>query len=197
MSTHVLPKQRMKVPEFLAWSDKQPETTRYELVDGEIIAMTRDTVRHNRAKSAAFIALRDAIRKAGVPCEAFIDGVGVKINDRTLRIPDVLVQCGVGPDPVAMVVESPGIVLEVVSPSSEHEDIETKFIDYFAVPSIRHYLIVYPTKGVVLHHRRKEGGEIASVILHDGEVALSPPGLTVPVAALLGPSFEEESEAGR
>src|SRR6516162_6360362 len=90
MNTHALPKQRMKVPEFLAWAGKQPETARYELVDGEIIAMTRDTVGHNRAKFAAAIALRAAIRAAGVPCEVFIDGVGVKIKDGTLRIPDVV-----------------------------------------------------------------------------------------------------------
>jgi Uma2 family endonuclease len=191
MNTHVLPKQRMKVPEFLAWAEKQPETARYELVDGEIVAMTRDTVRHNRAKAAAYRALHGAVRAAGVPCEVFIDGVGVRIKDDTLRIPDVVVHCGAELDPGAMIVGSPLIVLEVVSPSSEREDFDIKFVDYFSVPSIRHYLIVYPTRGVVLHHRRNEGGEIGSGIRRDGEIALNPPGITVPVTALLGSSFDE------
>jgi Uma2 family endonuclease len=194
MNASALPKQRMKVPEFLAWAEKQPETARYELVDGEIVAMTRDTIRHNRTKLAACIALRDAIPAAGVHCEVFIDGVGVRVNDDTLRIPDCVVDCGAELDPGAMIVDSPLIVVEVVSPSSEHEDIETKFIDYFSVPSIRHYLVVYPTRGVVVHHRRNEGGEIAAGIRHDGEIALNPPGITVPVTALLGPSFDEAGQ---
>jgi len=194
MNTHALPRQRMKVPEFLAWLDKQPETDRYELVDGEIVAMTRDTVRHNRAKAAAFIALRDAIRAAGVPCEVFIDGVGVKIKDDTLRIPDVVVHCGAGPDPGAMFIETPMIAVEVVSPSSEHEDIGTKFIDYFSMSSIRHYLIVYPSKRVIVYHRRNEGDEITAGIRHDGDIALNPPGIAVAVAALLGPSFDEAGQ---
>src|SRR6266436_5879208 len=57
MNAPVLPKARMKVDEFLAWSERQPDD-RYELVDGEIVAMTRDTVRHNRTTFAAARALQ-------------------------------------------------------------------------------------------------------------------------------------------
>jgi Uma2 family endonuclease len=186
MNVPVLPKERMKVDEFLAWSARQPDD-RYELVDGEVVAMTRDTVRHNRTKGAAFRALEDAARAAGLPCVVLIDGVGVAINDRTLRIPDVLVQCGAEPDPDALVVESPLIVVEVVSPSSERDDVETKLVDYFSVTSIRHYLIVFSEKRVIVHHRRNEGGDIATRIAHDGDIVLTPPGMAVPVVALLGP----------
>src|ERR1700722_15173778 len=129
-----VPKARIKVYECLAWSERQRDD-RYELVDGEIVATRRDSVRHNQTKFAAARALQDATRAGGPPCVVFIDGVGVKINDKTLRIPDVLVQCGAEPDPDALIVGSPLIVVEVVSPSSE--DIETKLLDYFAVASIR------------------------------------------------------------
>jgi Uma2 family endonuclease len=192
----VLPKVRMKVDEFLAWSARLPDD-RYELVDGEIVAMTRDSVRHNRTKFAAARALEDAVREAGLPCVVLIDGVGVAINDNTLRTPDVLVQCGAEPDPDALVIESPLIVVEVVSPSSERDDIEAKLVDYFSVASIRHYLIVFSEKRVVVHHQRNEGGDIATRIAHDGDVALNPPGMTVPVVSLLGPSPADAAEAGR
>jgi Uma2 family endonuclease len=181
----------MTVPEFLAWSERQPDD-RYELVDGEIVAMTRDTVRHNRAKSAAYLALYEAVRTAGLPCLVFIDGVGVVVSDDTLRIPDVLVQCGAEPDPDAMVVESPLIVVEVISPSSERDDRHAKLVDYFKVASIRHYLVVLPEKRYVVHHERNAAGEIATHIVHDGEIALDPPGMKVAVAALLGPASAEE-----
>lgn len=186
MNTNTLPKARMRVDEFLAWSERQSDD-RYELVDGEIVAMTRDSVRHNRTKTAAWRALDDAVRAAGLPCVVFVDGVGVPINDRTLRIPDVMVQCGAEPDPNALIVESPLIVVEVVSPSSEHDDTDTKLVDYFSVASIRHYLIIFSEKRVVVHHQRKDGSLIDTRIARDGEISLAPPGMAVPVAALLGP----------
>jgi Uma2 family endonuclease len=87
------------------------------------------------------------------------------------------------------------IVVEVVSPSSERDDTEAKLVDYFSVASIRHYLIVFSEKRVVVHHRRNEG-EIATRIAHDGNIALDPPGLTVAVSALLGPPPAGGTEAG-
>jgi Uma2 family endonuclease len=195
MSTASLPKGTMKVAEFLAWSEPQPDN-RYELVDGEIVAMTRDTVRHNRAKLAAYRALDDAVRAAGLPCVTLVDGVGVVVNDKTLRIPNVLVQCGAEPDPDAMIVESPLIVVEVVSPSSERDDTDFKLVDYFSVASIRHYLIAFSDKRVVVHHQRDPRGEIATRIASDGDIALTPPGISVAVAALLGPASVATEEAG-
>jgi Uma2 family endonuclease len=194
VSTTLVPKARMRVEEFLIWSERQPDA-RYELVDGEIVAMTGDSVRHNRTKFAAARALEDAVRAAGLPCTVFLDGVGVPINDETLRIPDVLVQCGPEPAPEALVVESPLIVVEVVSPSSERDDINAKLLNYFSVGSIRHYLIIFSEKRVVLHHHRNEAGAIATHIAHDGNINLTPPGITVSVAALLGPAYTPGAEA--
>lgn len=185
MNAPVLPEARMKVDEFLAWSERQPDY-RYELVDGKIVAMARDTVRHNRTKFAAWRTLDYEVRMAGLPCLVLIDGVGVAINDKTLRMPDVFVQCGAEPDPDALIIESPLIVVEVVSPSSERDDINAKIIDYFSVASIRHYPIVFSEKRVVIRHQRNED-EIATRIAHDGDIALNPSGVTVAVAALLGP----------
>ena len=179
--------QRMNVAEFLAWSERQPDD-RHELVDGRVVGTTRDTVRHNLTKFAAAQALNEAIRAAAAPCVVFIDGVGVQISEKTLRIPDVMVQCGAAPDLDAMIVERPLIIVEVVSPSSEHDDFEGKFVEYFSVASLQHYLIIHSEKRAVVHHQRDEHGTINSRIAHDGDIALDPPGITVPVAALLGPT---------
>jgi Uma2 family endonuclease len=186
MNAPVLPKVRMKVDEFFSWSQRQPDD-RYELVDGEIVAMTRDTVLHNQTKFAAARALDDAVRGARLPRVVLIDGVGIKINDKTLRIPDALVQCGAEPDPDALIIESPLIVVEVVSPSSERDDTETKLVEYFSIASIRYYLVILSEKRVVVHHQRKDGGDIATRIAHDGDILLDPPGITIPVAALFAP----------
>jgi Uma2 family endonuclease len=195
MNTVLLPKQRMKVPEFLAWASEQLDTN-YELVDGEVVAMAPDRLRHNLVKFAAARALEDAVKAAGLPCTVFTDGVGVVINDNTTHIPDASVQCGVELKPRSMVLEAPLIVLEVTSPSSEQEDLSAKLIDYNAVPSIRHYLVVLPEKRAVLHHRRNDQGGWLTYIGRDGDLILDPPGIKVPVAGLVGPSFDD-SEAGQ
>jgi hypothetical protein len=58
-------------------------------------------------------------------------------------------------------------------------------VEYFSVPSIQHYLIVNPAKKVVVHHGRGRGGDISTRISSSGEISLTPPGMTVPVAELL------------
>ena len=93
----------------------------------------------------------------------------------------------------ALIIESPLIVVEVVSPSSERDDTGAKLVDYFSVAGIRHYLIIVPEKRVVVHHQRNEEG-IATRIAHDGDIALNPPGLTVAVATLLGRPPAGETE---
>ena len=49
------PKQRMTVPEFLAWAAAQPRG-RYELVRGEIVAMAPERARHNLVEGWPLLA---------------------------------------------------------------------------------------------------------------------------------------------
>jgi Uma2 family endonuclease len=53
--------QRMTVDQFLAWAEAQPQG-RYELVDGQVVAMAPEPARHNLVKLAVWRALDDAIR---------------------------------------------------------------------------------------------------------------------------------------
>jgi Uma2 family endonuclease len=195
VNTHVLPKQRMKVPEYLVWAEAQPRG-RYELVDGEVVAMSPERLRHNLVKLEVAIALRNAVKAAGLPCTVFTDGATVVISEETVREPDASVQCGVAVDPDSMILEAPLIVVEVASPSSEDHDLHRKLVEYFSVPSIHHYLIVLPETRVLVHHQRGDGADIITRIAHEGEVALNPPGMIVSVAAMLGPSFSSGESAG-
>jgi hypothetical protein len=58
-------------------------------------------------------------------------------------------------------------------------------VEYFSVPSIAHYLIFFPHKGVVVHHARGKGGEIATSFVHSGSILLDPPGMTLPIEGIL------------
>lgn len=185
MTTHTKPAApKMTVPEFLAWVETQDEG-RYELVDGEVVAMAPEHARHNVVKGAVYRTLYDAVRRAGLPCTVFTDGMAVVIDGYHSREPDVAVQCGVPFDPDALTLGAPLIVVEVVSPSSGKTDAYDKLADYFSVPNIRHYLVVYPEKAMVIHHQKEETGTIVTRILREGDIALDPPGMTMAVAAVL------------
>jgi Uma2 family endonuclease len=189
--------KKMTVPEFLAWAEKQPRG-RYELVDGKVVAMSPERARHNLVKASVYRALDDAIRRSGLPCTVFTDGMTIVIDQHTSREPDASVQCGVDVDLDSMVLAAPMIVVEVVSPSSEHDDTDAKLVEYFSVPSIQHYLIIHPEKGAVVHHQRDGHDSLKTKIVSAGEhIALDPPGFTVAAAALLGSSSAAGGEADR
>jgi hypothetical protein len=52
-----------------------------------------------------------------------------------------------------------------------------KFAGHFCVSSIAHYLIVDPTKPLVLHHARGSGDMILTHIVTQGTIELDLPGL--------------------
>ena len=174
----------MNVAEFLDWAMAQPRG-RYELVRGEVVTMAPERALHNIVKGAVFRALEDAMERARLPCKVFTDGMSVVIDDEHAREPDAAVQCGVAFDPNSVILEAPLVVAEVTSPSSERDDTGEKLVEYFSVPSIRHYLIVNPGKKVVVHHARGEAGDISTRIASSGAIDLTPPGMTIPVIELL------------
>jgi Uma2 family endonuclease len=154
-------------------------------VQGEVVAMAPERALHNYVKGEVFLALKDAVKRAKLPCMVFTDGMTVVIDEEHAREPDAAVQCGVAFNPDTMILEAPLVVVEITSPSSERDDTGEKLVEYFSVPSIHHYLIVNPAKKVVVHHARGQGGDILTRIASSGAIDLRPPGMTVPVAELL------------
>jgi Uma2 family endonuclease len=177
--------KRMTVPEFLAWAETQ-ENPRFELIDGQPVAMAPERSEHVQAKLWAATALGAAIQSAGVACQAFVDGLAVAIDELTGYVPDALVNCG---EPVArdsMTAPNPVIVVEVLSPSTRHIDTTVKLAGYFRVPSLKHYLIVDLGRRHVVHYRKQADGTVTVTVMTEGEIVFDPPGISVAVASFLG-----------
>jgi Uma2 family endonuclease len=177
--------KRMTTTEFLAWADTQDQG-RFELFQGEIIAVAPERVGHAQSKANTWRALDDAIKAAGLPCQAFVDALGVEISAETTYNPDALVNCGSPLPADVMLAANPVIVVEVLSPSTRHIDKSTKLADYFTVASLHHYLIVDLKKRHVLHYQRQSDGGLLVRIINDGLIKLDPPGISVAVADLFG-----------
>jgi Uma2 family endonuclease len=170
------------VDEFLVWYGQQP--SRYELHEGDVYAMSPARVRHGTMKLSVYRALQDAIERAGLPCHVQPDGVAVHVNDRKWYEPDALVYCGPEAPGDDISIGNPIIVVEVASPSTVRLDETVKLSGYFEVPSVQHFLIVYPNKPIV-HHQRQVDGNILTRLLSAGPLRLDPPGIEIDVTALL------------
>ena len=181
----------MTSDEFLIWALDQPG--RYELVDGFPLIMQAERVRHSGVKGYVYRALGDAIARAIVPCEAWPDGVALRIDNNRTRQPDAVVICGPSQDDDALALEGAVVVVEVLSPTNSNTDKLEKLADYGSVPGLAHYLIVHPTERYVIHHRL--GVEpVETRIVRDGALQLDPPGLAVPVSDLFPPEATAPSK---
>ncbi|HEX3502768.1 MAG TPA: Uma2 family endonuclease [Xanthobacteraceae bacterium] len=181
---NVVFRRAMTVDEYLAWCESQSERQRTELINGQIVTMPAERLVHSRVKGSAFMALHRAIQTADLSCEAMTDGPGLRIDDHTVYEPDALVYCGARPAPDAMLIPNPVIIVEVLSPTTRHSDTSAKLIGYFKLPSVAHYLVLDPDARTGTHHVR----DGVPSLLSDGTLRLDPPGLSVTVEDLLGPT---------
>lgn len=179
MNVHAPP--RMTVEQFIDWAMAQPRG-RYELYGGRVVQMSPERTEHIEIKGNAYLALRMAVQKRQKKCHVLTDGATIRIDGETAYEPDAVVYCGEKLAPDTIIIPEPVIVVEVTSPSSEARDAGIKLAGYFKLPSIVHYLIVDPDDRLVVHHRRRDDGEIVTRVVESGDLVLDPPGLTVSLA---------------
>lgn len=170
----------LSAAEFLSWAEDQ-EKGRFELLRGEIVAMAPEQAEHARAKFSAARALADANARVRVPCEAFVDGLGIAINEDTVYEPDALINCGEKIAPDSLLAPNPVVIVEVLSPSTRNIDKSVKVADYFRLPSIAHYLIVDLGRRILLHYER-QGAQMVVAIVTEGTIRLDPPGIAIDLA---------------
>lgn len=129
--------QPMTVAEFLAYDDGTQ--TRYELVNGALVAMNPPATRHAEVVQNIGEALN---RQLGLPCRAFWGGLGIARSeeDQTWREPDLIVTC-TRPQPGFF--SAPRLIVEVLSPSTERDDRTTKLDFYETFPSVEAILLVW------------------------------------------------------
>ena len=99
------PDPPVTIEDFCDWVDRQDTDEVYELYSGEIVAMVRERVAHLETKFAAQVALRGAIREAGLPCHMLPDGATVPVDAASAYVPEALVYCGAALQPDDTLIE--------------------------------------------------------------------------------------------
>ena len=176
--------QRLSRAEFHRWTAAQSRG-RFERVDSEVVAMAPERSVHARLKARVWRALDREITVRGLSCEAMPDGMTVEIDQDTDYEPDALVNCGPPIPDDETAAPNPVVVVEVLSPSTASVDAGGKLADYFRVPSVRHYLLVRPTRHEIIHHRRVDD-RIETLIVREGFVELDPPGIRLSIDEVYG-----------
>jgi Uma2 family endonuclease len=177
------PETPMTREEFLAWVQQQP-SGRFERIDGIVVAMAPERVSHNRRKRAARDVLQRAVTEAGlISCEVFVDGITVQVEDSDFE-PDALLRCGPRLPGDSTRVSDPLVLVEVLSPDSGTRDRATKLRAYFKLPSMQHYLIVWPEEQRIVRHSRMPNDQLATQVFVSGEIRLDPPGIILSVEEL-------------
>lgn len=166
--------------------------TKHELRDGELWAMAGGSPRHNRIASRCIAELDTALR--GQPCAPFGSDQRIAVPARgNYCYPDVSVICGVptyhGADPDTIV--NPKVIFEVLSRTTQRDDLGPKFEDYRSVESLEEYVLVRQDR-VSVEVRRRDGPTRWTIEeLSAGQsLELKSIDVTIPVDVLYEGAFE-------
>lgn len=124
---------------------------RYELWDGEPVAMTGGTPAHNLIA----LGLRDVIKPQLEPgCRVFVADVGLRLGESqhsNKAYPDVMVVCNPKPETYQ---SNAVLVAEVLSDNSVSRDRNKKFKAYAAQDEVQSYLILSQSAVEIEVYRR-------------------------------------------
>ncbi|MFB6259541.1 MAG: Uma2 family endonuclease [Thiohalorhabdaceae bacterium] len=129
---------------------------RHEYVNGRVYARVGASKRHNLICLNLVTSLREATR--GGPCQVYMVDVKVHIHtagDERFYYPDLVASCDPAEETVYYT-ESPRLVVEVLSESSERADREEKSLAYRTLTALEEYVLVAQDDPRVEVYRRAE-----------------------------------------
>ncbi len=130
-----------------------------EYIDGEMIAMTGASRRHNLIVANLIGELRQQLK--GKACELYASDMRVKVIASGLyTYPDVVAVCGEPQfeDEYVDTLLNPTLIIEVLSESTESYDRGKKFEYYRSVSSLSEYLLIAQDKHRVERHVKQAYG---------------------------------------
>jgi Uma2 family endonuclease len=172
-------RRRLTLEEFLAFDDGTDR--RYELFDGQIVAMAPPARAHGTLVSRLARAIGNALRP---PCEIIAEaGIVPPERGDSYYQADLAVTCTPGA-PSDQFVAEPVLVVEVLSPSTPATDRDRKLPDYRRIASLQDILVVSSTEARIEHFRREADGWKVQDHAAGGTVRLDSFGITLELGEL-------------
>lgn len=184
MSSALKPPATMTTAEFLAWD--APGGSRWQLVDGEPVAMAPASRTHGALQGELGSLIRNHLVDSGSPCTlvtapGIVPRVRANVN---FRIPELAVTC-TRYEAEEYDVSNPVLIVEILSPSNRAETWQNVW-SYTTIPDLREILILSSTAIRAELLRRGSDGNWpeASTAIEDGDLFLDSIGLNVALTAI-------------
>src|SRR5262245_48263276 len=152
------PNPIVTVDEYLMLDEAS--ATKYEYIDGYVVAMAPPSISHIRITSNLHFQLR--LKLTDRDCEVYASDLRILVEAANSRYyPDIAVICG---EPRIVKehgdsVLNPVVLIEVLSPNNAFIDTGKKMIHYKQSPSLKEYLLV-PQNSYAIGHHIKQANEI-------------------------------------
>ncbi len=170
----------MTVEEYLRLDNESPDA-RYDYIDGQVIRCAGGSPQHAEIATNITSIIKPFLR--GSSCHVFSSDVRIRLSASRYVHPDIAVSCDERDwaDPEA--IRYPGLIIEVLSPSTEARDRGQKFADYRALTSLQEYVLInFAYQGIELFRREKGHLWSFQTFLPDADVELVSLGIRFPVA---------------
>jgi Uma2 family endonuclease len=178
MSSALRKSARMNFDEYLAF--EEAATTRHELIDGVLFAMSGGTdVHHLICTNLTVLIGGPLIGK----CQVFQGGMKLRVDHRSDGdgyYPDIMVSCS-QTDRERLYRKEPVLLIEVTSPSTARLDRGEKRLNYLQIPSLLEYVLVAQEIPKVEIMRRSEAWVTRELFPGDA-LELDSVGLKLPLA---------------
>jgi Uma2 family endonuclease len=145
------PRPRLSIPEYLAL--ERESEMRHEYLHGEMFAMAPPSRFHGILTGNVFGQIWTQLR--GRRCEAYQESMRVRTPSGLFAYPDIVALCGEPKLDETDSLLNPVLIVEVLSPSTQRYDRETKFGHYRSIPSLTEFVLVAQDRVHVEHFQRQ------------------------------------------
>ncbi len=131
---------RYTMEEFLQFTETSE--FKYEYLNGETLPVSATTQAHAEVAGNLTTIFKTLLKPRG--CKCFQENVFLRLkSNNSLFLPDVLITCNSGDiSPKSRFVDSPSIIVEILSESTESRDRGEKWAHYRKIPSLKYYIMV-------------------------------------------------------
>lgn len=142
---------RMSVESYLTL-DRNSTDGRYEFIDGYAYMMSGGTANHSTISINITSLLSNLLGNG--PCRVYNSDMKVRLSESRYVYPDATVSCNEYDRGNSETIQSPLLIIEVLSPGTEAYDRGNKFRYYRACPTIEEYVLVNTHHEVIEVYRR-------------------------------------------
>lgn len=127
---------------------------RHDYYYGEIYNMAGTAKRHGKIIGNLYFSLRNLMQKS--ECDVYFETVRTEIENKSFYVyPDLVITCSED-DNDPLTIQSPVVIFEVLSDSTEEYDRGAKLQGYMQIPTLKHYVLVAQKTSKVECYTRHE-----------------------------------------